>query len=202
MTNSKLRIDLPQGLIEVEGSEAFVLSVYSDFKDRLAAQSANRTAPPLNPATGSTGAGNESERRPTGRKSKARAASQTAGTPKSRKGVRDGQSIVKELDLTKGKHGRLKDFYAKYDLKTNMERNLVFVYYMQNELDLTGITDNHVFTCYRDVSAKLPGALRQSLADTASRNGWLDTSDMENIRLATQGINFLEHDLPKAGTKE
>lgn len=37
MAQSKLLINLSQGLIEAEGEEAFVLKVYEDFKERLSA---------------------------------------------------------------------------------------------------------------------------------------------------------------------
>ena len=35
MTSTKLKIDLSQGLIEVEGAEKFVMAVYTDFKDKI-----------------------------------------------------------------------------------------------------------------------------------------------------------------------
>jgi hypothetical protein len=194
MSTSKLRIDLSQGVVEVEGSDTFVLTVYADFKDRLSAAGQKQIPPPPPPAPAPTGASRSSK----GKKP----VTSATGTTKSRKKGRDSQVIVKDLDLSKGKNGRLKTFYEKYDLKTNYERNLVFVYYMQFELELDGITDNHVFTCYRDVGAKLPKALRQSLIDAASQKGWLDTSDMDNIRVVTPGVNFLEHDLSKAGVGE
>jgi hypothetical protein len=190
--NAKLRIDLSQGLIEAEGSESFLLALYNDFKERLRVPTkafekpAEKVGEPASPAQ----ANNQPK------------SAVSNGAAKSRKKSRDSQTFVKELDLSKGKSGRLKDFYERYVVKTNLERNLVFVYYMQNELDMSGSTDDHVYTCYRNVSAKLPGALRQSLLDTASRNGWIDTSDMANIRLATAGINHLEHDLPKVSADQ
>ena len=35
MGDTKIRIDLSQGVIEAEGSEQFVLSIYSDFKEKI-----------------------------------------------------------------------------------------------------------------------------------------------------------------------
>jgi len=193
MSTSKLRIDLSQGIVEAEGSDTFVLAVYADFKDRLSFAEKKQTPPPPPAPPAADGSA---------KKEKAAAPSNgTAKTRKSKKG-RDAQVILKDLDLSKGKSGRLKDFYEKYNLKTNYERNLVFVYYMQHELEIENITDNHVFTCYRDVGAKIPKALRQSLIDTSSRNGWLETSDMNNISVATPGVNHLEHDLTKAVASE
>jgi hypothetical protein len=186
MTTSKLRIDLSQGIIEAEGSDDFVLAVYTDFKERLKFEGPKHAAPPA--PTNPHAAANET---------KPAKVAATNGATKGRKKSRESLSIVKDLDLSKGKLGRLKDFYGRYDAKTNFQRNLVFVYFLQNGLEISGITENHVYTCYRDVSAKLPGAFRQSLFDTANKNGWIDTSDMSNITVATPGINYLEHDLSK-----
>lgn len=196
---TKLRMDLGQGVIEAEGSEEFVKSLYADFKEQLA----SARVPPKSPApTGHQppaaplqSDARESSRKPA-KKAAKKAPANGAGKPKKRAAL----GIVKDLDLSRGKNGRLKEFYAKYEVKTNFERNLVFVYYMEHELGLEGITCDHVFTCYRDVGAKLPTALKQSLADTSSRAGWLDTSDMGNIRVSTPGVNHLEHDLPRKAT--
>ena len=38
MGDTKIRIDLSQGIIEAEGSEKFVLSIYSDFKEKIQAK--------------------------------------------------------------------------------------------------------------------------------------------------------------------
>jgi hypothetical protein len=101
-----------------------------------------------------------------------------------------------------GKVERLKDFYAKFEPKTNMERNLIFVYYLKQKLELETVTTDHVFTCYRDISGiKAPEALRQSLIDTASRRGWLDTEDSDDIQITIPGVNYLEHDMAKKTTE-
>ncbi len=35
MAETKLKLDLEQGILEVEGSESFVQSIYNDFKEQL-----------------------------------------------------------------------------------------------------------------------------------------------------------------------
>ena len=104
--------------------------------------------------------------------------------------------MLSDLDLSGGgKVERLKDYFAKYSTNSNLVRNLIFVYYLQNELKISGITIDHVFTCYRDVGVKVPGALQQSLWDTRKK-GWLDTKNSEDIKVTVHGLNYLEHDLP------
>lgn len=70
------------------------------------------------------------------------------------------------------------------------------VYYLQQILGLEGITLNHVYTCYREVGFKAPDAFGQSLRDTASRTGNLDTSNTNSIKITHRGVMFVEHDLP------
>jgi len=83
----------------------------------------------------------------------------------------------------------------------NLERNLVFIYYLQQKMGLKNITIDHVFTCYRDIGVKVPKALQQSLWDTTNRKGWLDTSSSDNITVTVPGLNYIEHDLKKVDGK-
>ena len=196
MTTSKLRIDLAQGVVEAEGTESFVLAVYNDFKEHMKS-AAPKISPPVPPAPGATPAPAHSPVSGATPKGKPAKATATNGGSKPKPKSRDTLTLLKDLDLSKGKNGRLKDFYAKYETKTFYERNLVFAYFLQHEAEISGITENHIFTCYRDVNAKLPGAFHQSLVDTDRRAGWIDSADVNNITVSIAGINHLEHDLAK-----
>jgi hypothetical protein len=177
--DTKLRIDLSQRTLEVEGSEAFVREIYSDFKDRISAIS--QVTP-----------------KKTNEKQEAKAEAPTPPKGKHRQLKKEALSIVKELNLAgQGDKPSLKDFYSKYTPSNNHERNLLFVYYLQNVAKITPITSNHVFTCYRNTNERIPGAFVQILRDTASKKGWLDTSSLDNISLTTHGINQVEREIGK-----
>lgn len=183
--DTKLRIDLGQGTIEAEGSESFVRAVYDDFKDALltrktpSKQQRQKESPKPPPKTTTP-----TERRPrTGKQSY---------TP------------VKDLDL-KARDGRpgLRNFYEQYAAKNNFERNALFVHYLHHIAEVEQITVAHVFTCYKEVSRKVPGALMQSLKDTASRKGWINTSALDNITTTTAGENAVEYgDIAKVEQSE
>lgn len=188
MPENKLKIDLSQGVVEVEGSEQLVREIYNDFKERLSKprvpiKDEKPNEPPLlkkEPVVKAKKASNAGKAKPKGSASK-------SGT------------LLKDLDLT-GSGGKesLRDFYGKYEVSSNLERNLVFVYYLQHIKEIENININHVFTCYRNITdLKAPGNLKQSLADAAYKKGWIDTSSMESITVPVSGINHLEHDLPK-----
>lgn len=186
---TKLRIDFQSGILEVEGEESFVKTVYQDYKDKLSLEPAQREVPLQETPPKSVKpvrVGAENKQRETGKKrAKGRAA-------------RESFIIVKDLDLSSndGKKS-LRGFYKEKTPSVAMENNAVFVYYLQKIAGISNITPNHVYSCYKDVGARVPTALRQSLLDTSHRKGWIDTASMENILVATPGENFVEHDLPR-----
>ena len=179
--DTKLRIDLSQVTLEVEGSEAFVREIYSDFKDRIGAIS--QVLPKK--------ANEEQEIKeevPASQKIKLR-------QPK-----KETLTIVKDINLAEqGDKSSLKDFYSGYNARSNWERNLIFVYYLETIAKITPITTNHIFTCYRHVSARVPRAFKQSLRDVASAKGWIDKSSQDDIKLTTHSMNYLEKDITKVG---
>ena len=182
MTITKIRVDLGQGIVEAEGSEEFVRSVYEDFKGRLRLSNAPiSTEPPKQPV-----------------KKVAKIPAQGVG--KKRKGgpSRSSPSLITNLNLRGTENVEsLRDFYAKYKPTSNFQRNINFLYYLTEKLGITGITVDHIFTCYRDIPRlKAPNAY-QSLIDTSRSHGWIDTSSTDDIKVTIKGINYLEHDMPR-----
>lgn len=178
---AKLHIDLAQGTLEVEGSETLVRDIYNDYKDRM-----SKITPVIPKKTNG--------------EQKAKPEAPAPQKTKPRQSKKETLSIVKELNLAEqGDKPSLKDFFSKYNLSNNFERNLIFVYYLQNINKEPAITADHIFSCYRYVGARIPGAFKQSLWDTASQRGWIDTSSLDSIKLTTQGINYIEKDMAKAG---
>jgi len=76
----------------------------------------------------------------------------------------------------------LKDFYNEYTI--------------QEILKISEISTNHIYSCYRQLSIKVP-SFPQTLNDTKKHKGWLDVSNTNDIKVTRTGINFIEHDLAK-----
>ncbi len=95
----------------------------------------------------------------------------------------------------------LKDFYSNYTTKSNTEKNLLFTYYLEYEMELTDITIDHLYTCYETVGAKPPGAFVQGIHDASSKKHWLDTSSLDDIKVTHNGRTHLKHDMLKAEVK-
>ncbi len=187
---AKLTVDLKNGLLEVEGDESFVKEVYDDYKEALAMLTAQvLTAKEVHTpelGTGSSKKTGSTNPKPTG--------AQTHS-----KGVtREEPTFVPDLNLNPGTKPSLKEIYAKLlpGKSTAMEKNVVFVHYLQRTLGITGIGLNHIYTCYKEVGEKVPVALAQSLRDTVKKGAWIDITDVTNIHMTVRGDNFVEHELP------
>jgi hypothetical protein len=116
--------------------------------------------------------------------------------PKSAAKVATRLSIVKDMSLTpKGKKS-FKDFATEKAPTDNQEKCTVAAYYLTHELGLTGITIHHIFTCYKTAKWK-PADIYNVAMITASRKGWLDTSDMSDIKLTPHGEYLVESELPR-----
>ena len=108
---------------------------------------------------------------------------------------KESYSIVKDINLSMDR-STLKQFYVEKNPKSALERNVVFVYYLAKISNIEKIAIGHIYTCYKDLNIKPPQKFRQSLADTASKKGWLDTQSVNNIKITLKGESFVEHELP------
>lgn len=124
------------------------------------------------------------------------AKSTTEGKSKSSKAKLTSYQIVTSLNLKPNNKKTLADFYSEYSVRNNFDNNLLFTYYLERVLEEQNISINHIYTCYKSVNIKVPN-IYQSLADTKKRRGWVETSDMNNLKVTTAGENYLEHDMVK-----
>ena len=130
MQETKLKIDFNQGLLEVEGSEDLVREIYNDFKEALKARP--QSAFGASEVHGSVRSEDQTSAKASS-SPKDKAKSKANSKPKSKKASDTTGTLIKDLNLMNdGSTESLRDFYAKYDVKTNLERTLVFVYYLQH----------------------------------------------------------------------
>ncbi|ROO36962.1 hypothetical protein BIV08_21960 [Pseudomonas sp. AF76] len=202
---AKIRVSLKDGLLEAEGSEAFIEKLYSDFKELVSFHQQpvvadrmelliSETPTTAVPSVSTVAAEVAALKPPTKNEApKPRA--------KAKKSNSTEPTLLKDLNLAGNEsYQGLREFYSKYSIKTNMERNLVFTYYLTKIMSIDAVSASHIFSCYRHIAGiKIPGNLKQSLYDTSAK-GWLSIVSIEdNISVSILGINHIEHDLPKAG---
>ncbi|MFA5109266.1 MAG: hypothetical protein WC458_01865 [Patescibacteria group bacterium] len=176
----KLKINLKDGLIEVEGDDAFVKQVYSDYKSKLNDTKIPTAGPnPENPKI-----------------SKRKRGSVTKGKRK------ESYTKLENLNLSSDvEEETLKHFYNKKKPQSALHTNVVFVYFLEKNKKISNITPDHIYTCYKHIGIKVPQAFKQSIFDTSSR-GFIDTSSIENIKITTNGENLVEIDMPISKDKK
>ncbi len=210
MTTTKLKIDLNEGILEIEGSETFVKMIYTDFKanfiqetkpalvvkpmvqtklkDKPTEPEPELTKPAVKPAPAPT------ESAPTELKPKTKK-KPTISIPI--------YNLVDDLNLAGTKdYPSLTEFT---DLKvpiTNEERNLIFLYYLQNLRKMDEVTINHLYTCYKAVNIRAPFNIEHSLQTTAQQYGWIDIFKNGKINVTAKGKEYVEKYLPKKGVRK
>lgn len=138
--------------------------------------------------------------KPLRKKAAKKAGVKKAAGPAKKKVAVGSPKMVGNLNLRPSGKKSLKDFVAAKAPANQDERNAVAVYYLKHELKVDKVSGDHVFTCYREMKDdgwRLPNDLRNSLQQTKSRSGWIDTGDMDDIKISASGINTVEQDLPK-----
>lgn len=154
-------------------------------------------------ATGTSPAGSSSEgnARP-GRKSAARgnrrraASSSTDKEAPARRSRATAPTQDKTLNLRPSGAQSFEDFVKEKQPKTNNDRHVLSVFWLKNFGGVEKVGANQVFTCFKDRNWRLPANPRNALQVTASTKGWLDTEDMDDIKLTPSGDNWVNHDLP------
>lgn len=71
----------------------------------------------------------------------------------------------------------LRDFFARYTSTNDNERNLLFVHYLQNVLEIVEISFEHIYSCYDILELRISENLPQTIRNTASKTGWIETNN-------------------------
>ncbi|AUQ75284.1 hypothetical protein [Phaeobacter piscinae] len=187
---TKLHINLSQGIIDVEGDVELVKAIYEDFKDRLATQ----TKPASN-------------HEPTGNRTDDEAQQSTKRTKSSRKPSTSKRSKPAEINMginpdspkfdknldTKD----LKEFYEGYNPSSAPEKILIFLKFLTDKLEIESPNTDQVYTCFSAVKEKVPAAFAQAFRDTSSKKGFIDYNSATDIRVTIAGNNHFNFELDK-----
>ncbi len=172
---SRLKIDLTQGTLDVEGSEKFVREIYKEFKDRID-QGTKTTA---SRGTKKTSTSGKKRGRKPGRK---------------RTTTREPQ-LIADLNLKpKGKKS-LSQVYNSYKKLNRNEKFVLYLDYLYNTAGVKKVSIDHLYTCMKEVGDPAPKLFKQTLSNCKNQTGWVDTSDFDNIKLTAQGKKHLSEKL-------
>jgi hypothetical protein len=187
---TKLKIDLSQGILEVEGSESFVKIIYNDFKTHFAGIETPDERKPARRTRKTKAAAKAATPEPVAEEVKAEPPPKTPPPP--------AYALIKDLNLTStDSRPSLVEFMDSKFPITNEERNIVFLYYLQYSLKLKSITLDHIYTCYRETKIRAPLNLENSLRITADQHSWITITKTGKISLTSAGKSYVEKQLPK-----
>jgi hypothetical protein len=188
VANTKLHINLQQGVIDVEGEEGFVKDVYQHFRDLLVKPEKGEDSTHIEKSE--SGKTSNSEDEAPSRKAVLKRArtvkvvkSSDPDAPKPGKYV---PSLDKTLDLSK-----LNDFTSKHAIKTQVERILAYATFLRDVLGKETCTCDQIFTCYKSEREKMPKAFVQAFRDASKKNGYIDFDSINKISVSIMGDNHM-----------
>lgn len=194
----KLKIDLSAMTFEFEGSADFAREALADF---LAARP-HKARPYVNLDTEShkatDGQPDESESDDEGAKD-GKPTGQT--TKKKSTAKHESYTILPDLDLVGKEHNRqsLRDHYNEKGgpKLSSYEAAAVVVHYLTKVMGEKKIGLNHIYSCYKHISLRVPASLRALMYDQKKRAHYIDISEFNDLKLTVHGENLIDHDLPK-----
>lgn len=114
-----------------------------------------------------------------------------------------GIKLVPELDLVQKGGTSLRDFFSQKGPGTAEEQVLVCAYYMTHHAKVSPMGPGHILTCFTHLGERRPLDLRQTIRNVARKRGWLGCADMNDLKVTTEGDNYVQHELgePDAADK-
>ena len=186
--STKLHIDLSQGVINVEGNESFVKSIYDDFREKALknfspSTKPDQTTPPPSQAPAGGGAG--------GKRQKAKANKTSGGKTKS-------SGYKPEFDSDMDLSG-VEDFYDQYLPKNHSEKILIFAQFLDKKLKIKPLTADHIYSCYFTLNSRTatPLALAQALREARTLKGYIKFASLNDISVSIAGDNHFNQGLKK-----
>jgi hypothetical protein len=200
-TEAKFKIDVKQGVVELEGSETFVDKhldkfeeiftsaikqtmtqgiIHSITDDNVSALQQQNSEPKLNVSKLELAKANNNNN------NNKHATKQSPNLP----------PIPVDLKANVKKVG-LREFYTEKNPSSHYENTAVFVYYLTKINKQTEVKYGEILSCYEEVGQKKP-SITDIIKNTIRYKGWLEPGSSKFItRLTISGENFVKFDLPQ-----
>lgn len=104
-------------------------------------------------------------------------------------------SMDKSLNLSPPSKQSAVQFGGEKSPGNVIQKSVVAAYYLRHVIELEKVTVEGVFTFFKTLSWPVPTDLKNTLQQ-AGTQGFLDTSNNQDIKLTSLGENLVEHGLP------
>ena len=191
MTDAKAKINVKEGIVELEGSEAFVKEYLNEFKILLTQSRVEASVI-------------QSHNNPTVSKEAEQIKSKPQKKIASKK--KSAPTVVSERFEIHGDAQRqsLEDFLAeKNPGKANGEKIVCIGFYITEILKIPVFTEGNIEYAYKMLKYSRPNHLHQIMLNTKSENEWFeqDSEISTSWKLTRSGEIFVSESLPKKTDK-
>ena len=189
--NTKLHINLSQGVIDIEGDADFVREMYDDLKERLSFDIALHADQPhfveepvINLPQNTKKTTNPKQRGKTRIKKELENSNINIDADKPKKD--------NNLDLS-----ALEEYYNEFSPVNNSEKILIFTYFLKNKLAIEKPNTDQIYTCFHKMKQKIPTAFKQSFYNAESRHGYISFTAPGFVDITVAGENHINHDIKR-----
>ena len=198
-TEAKFKIDVKQGVVELEGSETFVDKHLDKFEEIFtSAIKQTMTQGVIHSITDDNVSALQQNSEPKSNVSKLELAkaNNNSNNKHATKQSPNLPPIPVDLKANAKKVG-LREFYTEKNPSNHYENTVVFVYYLTKINKQTEVKYGEILSCYEEVGEKKP-SITDIIKNTIRYKGWLEPGSSKFItRLTISGENFVKFDLPQ-----
>jgi hypothetical protein len=200
-TEAKFKIDVKQGVVELEGSETFVDKHLDKFEEIFtSAIKQTMIQGIIHSITDDNVSALQQNSEPKSNVSKLELAKANSNSNSNNKHATKQSPnlppIPVDLKANVKKVG-LREFYTEKNPSNHYENTVVFVYYLTKINKQTEVKYGEILSCYEEVGEKKP-SITDIIKNTIRYKGWLEPGSSKFItRLTISGENFVKFDLPQ-----
>lgn len=173
---TKAKINLKEGIIELEGSEDFVMKILDRYEKNFISEPVKVIQP------------------------KKKHLAEEPQRIKREAVVKKPISMAPIPINLKGDENRpsLKELHKEKSPQTHQEAVTLFVYYISKYLDIPNVQVGQISSCYDEVGARKPKQIEKVFQEIQLFSGWLESGEeAHTIKITISGENMVEHFLPK-----
>jgi hypothetical protein len=200
-SNAKFKININEGIIEIEGNQIFVdkhlerlEGILKEAVHQAMLARVNQNALAKNSSIPSQKNGNEDDKNSD--RSSMRLPSKLSPIKHQSKTSPSVFPIPVDLKANEDRVG-LREFYSQKMPLNHYEKTAVFVYYLTKFNNQTEIKFGEIMSCYEEVNEKKP-SVTDIVKNSIRYKGWLEQgTNRFSTRLTVSGENFVKFDLPQ-----